>query len=771
MAVFFYRIYFILFTLATTSTTIIPDKSDHGNDSSLSNAKSWMTYLTYTLEDWLFNTMFTVVQCLQEVRYPISHLIKWCEPPQLELDNVHRKSIIHDMIWAPCGYLMFTFDAEEDKVIHWVTVHRRFYIHYIFLNFEVDDSGITCEHSAVHIVKLKNMDSLNQTWQKVATYCGYREPWNITVESSRSILYIKQINAFRPINITVKYVTFDKSLKGFYRPEESDSQLYLTSHQTLSLTQISKFQHRWIIKGNLGFVHRLQLLRMSEVVHRLKIFDGVKTLFPLYVFSNKGSGSSKETVNCTTQYFQSHIVIDNEHSAIHHTLVRLTFRVIKLDAFHLHHYTKTNIKSSDQITHSVFSLKSFNGRFAVLFIKFHKFQGWNWGGCNYGGYAIQQNIDDITLSSTTIGPFCSASSPRHSYTSQHSLPFFVMNDKLAYFIIYGYGSMYTLDIDIKVTSSPCVGIMEPLLMWFPDKGMTKPLSKTVIPTAFATLSIELTSLDSMAFNPRSLNIITFQNIHSCFYMQSLSYPNRKHITYDILFRRGDVKIQSYFLLENMIDQRHGHVTLEVTQNYGRPHRKEFPNYDRINLLDLQRLKIMQYTGEAYNYLCFTALIMPLKPYTCADSTSEYLQQFQGIDGLIYAVTHQSCLLNMFISNVTYVFVLTSKLPNWQVAKPLWYIHFQKVNCEEVSTIWDTITTHLAVASKRQTSHTVDFLNDEVFLQSYHTGLSFVYRRRQQCDRVLMRYRDVGTYLLASYVEMHNHVTARIRVSMTFLSNC
>ena len=95
--------------------------------------------------------------------------------------------------------------------------------------------------------------------------------------------------------------------------------------------------------------------------------------------------------------------------------------------------------------------------------------------------------------------------------------------------------MYSVDID--VTSSSCVRTTEPLLMWHLNTGMNKQFPKNVIPTAFVTLSIVL---DSMTFNPRNLNIITFRNMYRCFYMQSLSYPNRKHATYDILFHRGDM---------------------------------------------------------------------------------------------------------------------------------------------------------------------------------------------------------------------------------------
>ena len=321
--------------------------------------------------------------------------------------------------------------------------------------------------------------------------------------------------------------------------------------------------------------------------------------------------------------------------------------------------------------------------------------------------------------------------------------------------------MYTIDISIKVTSRPCVGIIEPILMWYPDKGMTRKISRDVIPNAFAVMSISPFSSTS--------KLITFRNISSCFYLQSLSYPNKQHITYDLFFHRGDANINAYFSQEHNKASLPGNVTLEFTQNFGRPHLKRVINYGTIKIFDLKRLKIMQFTGESYNYLSFRVSITPVLPRKCADNIIRgTVHGLPIIDGHVYTTTHKSCFLNMAISNVTYVFVLTSKLSNWYQVKPIWYIHFQKIKCEEVSTGWDTITTLLTFTRNRKTSHTVDFTKDEVFLQSYDPSLSFIYRRSQQCDIVVLSYRDVGTNLLASYIPMNNQNSlnrARIRVSI------
>ena len=768
MAVCTYRTLCLLLTLTTSMTISL--KYDYGN-SSINKAKSWMTYLTYSLETWLFNTKLTVVQYLEEVRSPIGHMIEWCEPPKLEnLENYNEtRSVSHLERWTPCGYgvfNMFTADRNDITPVLQIWVYRMYYIHFMFLNFEVDDSNFTCAHSVVHIMTPKVVKNYGITWLIEETYCGYREPWNRTVASSRALLYIKQLNVYRLLNLTMKYVTIDTYLEKFYRPNVNVTNLFLTSYHTLSLSYSSKFIQQCDIQVNLGFVQIIQLVWISASVNYLKIFDGLKVLFPLFTFSKGDSVSFNQTVNCTTQYFQSHIVIENENNAINHPLVNLTFRIVQLDAIHLHHNTETNLKSSAEITHAVFSMRPFRGRFAGLSITFHKFQGWNWGGCNYGGYAILQNIDDPVLSPTTFGPFCSAASPRHAYTSQHTLPQFIMNNRLAYLIIYGYGSMYAIDIDIKIIPTPCEGIMEPLMMWYPDKGKTRKIPQDVITTTFATVTYKISPTNRSV----PLHKITVQNISRCFCLQSISYITRKLIYYNILFKKADVIIYHFLPLRYVDSWNHlpyGFISVIFTHDFGKPVLQYFKITKVFTTFDIQSVGIEHYTGEAYDFVSFFAVFVPMKEILCDGEHSSKEKSFQRLlenRGYIYATTYKYCILNMIKTNSTYVFVLTSHLPRWYKSKSIWYLHFQKFRCEQNSTERDTLTTRLVVDSSHMTSHTVDFIKEEVFLQSLHRSLSFVYRKIQPCDEVILKYRDVGENLLASYMPMDNQDRARIRVS-------
>ena len=768
MAVCFYITVLVVFTLLSPMRTT--DKNDYKN-SAKSITKSWMAYLTYTVERWLQNTELTIVQYWQEVRYPVRRLISWCEPT---LDHNaygnETKLQIHIRRWRPCGYGFYhSLNRRHRAMLTWteIQVYRMYYLHFVFLYFELDDSNDTCQHSALHIMKA-TISKKKTTWTKISKYCGCREPWNVTIESSMAAFYVNHVNVYRLLNITMKYVTFDRSLKWLYRTDPNVTHIFFASHLVMKVFQIDTVQHQWIIKVDLGFVQRLETLWISRTVKFLHIFDGLKKWFPLVISDRREDVNFNKTINRTTRYFQSHMVLIIDNPVFNDTLMKLTFGRWKIDTFHLRLNTETHFSSSDQIIYSVFSLKPDQGMFPVLIMTFRKFQGWNLGGCNYGGYAIQQNIDDPLISPTTIGPFCSTTSPRYEYTSQNVLPEIVMNNRTAHLIIYGNGLMYAIDLDIEIDVSPCEGMFEPLLMWYPDHGNTRLIPDDVLTTTFATVSLEV--LYSNMTPP--LYIITFQNISRCFFMQSFSYPNRKRIYYDILLR-GDFKTWYYKpprYIEKWIHGSYGNVWVKFIRLHEKPVWRQFTVSSRMNVLDILQVSFEHYTGEAYDYVNFLTIFTPVKEtVSCVNSNDELTTppKFIKYKGNILATTYKSCFLNMLEAKSTYAYVLNSKLSVHQyTSKSNWYIHFLKVGCDKIPTQeWDTITTRLTVDSQLMTSHTVDFVKDEVYLESRHSSMSFVYRRRQNCTSVVMRYRDVSINLLASYIEMDNHGRARIRVNI------
>ena len=242
------------------------------------------------------------------------------------------------------------------------------------------------------------------------------------------------------------------------------------------------------------------------------------------------------------------------------------------------------------------------------------------------------------------------------------------------------------------------------------------------------------------------------------------------VYYNILLKKADAVIHHYLPLRYEDSWGHlpyGFISVIFIHDYGNPVMQKFDITNVFSAFGVQRIGIEHYTGEAYDFVSFFAVFKPTKKTLCVSESSskdESTERFIINRGYIYASTYKSCILNMLKANSTYVFVLTSKLPRWYTSKSIWYLHFQKVRCEKNSTEWDTLTTRLTVDNSHMTSHTVDFIKEEVFLESYHRSMSFVYRKRQTCKEVVFTYRDVGENLLATYITMDKQNRARIRVS-------
>ena len=243
------------------------------------------------------------------------------------------------------------------------------------------------------------------------------------------------------------------------------------------------------------------------------------------------------------------------------------------------------------------------------------------------------------------------------------------------------------------------------------------------------------------------------------------------VYYNILLKKADAVIYHFLPLRYEDSWGHlpyGFISVIFIHDYGEPRMQKFTITNVFSVYDVQRIGIEHYTGEAYDFVIFFAEFTPMKKTLCVSESSnknEVSKRFIENRGYIYASTYKNCILNMIKANSTYVFALTSKLPRWYTSKSIWYLHFQKVGCEKNATEWDTLTTRLTVDNSHMTSHTVDFIKEEVFLESYHRSLSFVYRKRQPCKEVVLTYRDVSENLLATYIAMDNQHRARIKVNI------
>ena len=427
-------------------------------------SKDWIAYLKYTLENELSYLRPTVVQHLTELRYPIRQLINWCKLPRIHNFDIPIE-IRHLRPWLPCGSGLF--QLNQHVAVHTthcfrLLVYRMLYIHMMFFKFEMDASGDACIHSSLKIMQPNYENPSQRTWDAVVSYCGYREPWNITFNSHSLAICVKQLNVHRPYNVTFRYISIDRWLGSLYDLGSNETHVNVTSLTDMRISHKDYAKQRWIIRTQIGYVQRFHHLQLSGDLNYFKIYDGLKLWFPLVLFDNMTSGSWN--INSTTSYFMSQVMIKSQYNSIHRSLLlNFTFSIRMLTAIPLQQAEEFRFQSSNQISHKLYSIKPANGLYSGFEYNVSEFRGWNSGNCDYGGYSILQYVDDPIIRPNVLGPFCSATSLRHSFTESNHLSRFLFGNHTTYIIFYAYSYMYTLDIDIIVKTSKCEGI-DPFLV-------------------------------------------------------------------------------------------------------------------------------------------------------------------------------------------------------------------------------------------------------------------------------------------------------------------
>ena len=90
------------------------------------------------------------------------------------------------------------------------------------------------------------------------------------------------------------------------------------------------------------------------------------------------------------------------------------------------------------------------------------FEGWNENNCHNGGYILMHKVKTGTMKTNYVqGPFCSNSLPSHPFVGNIGPKHIVLGSFQYFLIVYAFGPMYNIDIDIHVHPSDCEGLFEP----------------------------------------------------------------------------------------------------------------------------------------------------------------------------------------------------------------------------------------------------------------------------------------------------------------------
>ena len=776
-----YHHHFTIFTAVFASIALsqTSNKLIH-NIESPNTTKDWITYLKYALHKDLYIIRDSIVQHMLEVREPIRYMINWCEPS----NSTAVWFDAHLQFWVPCGYgsiNMNNHDKHNRMSCVQIKVNLMFYLDLRFLTFELGDSGKSCVHTSLKILKLNSANTQPSKWDTFAKFCGYREPWSVTVHFNEIALCISYINAYRLSSVSFKYISINRAFVLIHMLEPNTTFVKVAAFSKMQITHKGNkgnTAQKWTVKVDIGCVQQFVYLKLFGTIKYLKLFDGIKKWFPLMVIDHATNGtfvreSRQFYLNITTLYFESHVLLDNAIPDVNDSMsMSLTFQMLKVAVNHLTDTNMVRVKSQGKIFQLTLSLNPIDRKFSNIYFKIRQFQGFNWGGCNYGGYAIKQYVDHPILSPNLLGPFCSTTSPNQPFTSPHSLTGFSFGTHTTHLIMYSYSIMYAIDMDIGIATSDCEGILDPIHMWFSNASSYKTLDRKAIANNHTTITLDVVALNES----ETKNVITFSHLSYCIMLQSVSFATKKQIVYSVNFATRGTLWMYYFhpptYLNSVYHQRSGSLSITFRRRHQAPQNMEFVRQTRLKAYDVSFVDFTHYSGAAYHYISYVTKLFPLPIETCIENDiidSEFHYNFST--NRFYAFTYDNCGLVFIqekVNDVTYSFVLNSVLPLNYASTPMWYITIFKIDCGAVynrKERYDILTTRMTVDKFHTTANSVDLINNDYHLQTHHAIISLVYTKRQSCKKVFILYRDVSVNLIAVYLSINIAEKATIQVSI------
>ena len=708
-----------------------------GDNSTLNS--TWFAYLEHSLEGMVSSERHCVASHLKELNIGLGKMADWCFPNSHRYTNTTELPflIINRIVSnLPCGYFHIhnTSIWRQSKALALIQVNKLFYVQLLFLVFNMEDSGASCEHSVCEILQPTDNKTM-PPWELTSSLCGQRKPWNQTVQSNEILIYLHQRHVQKVFDITFTYFTLDIDLANRYI-------LYShTIHRKTAISHLDEATHQifhekilevqqWVISVRIGSQIRFELVEIDYESCSLKLFDGPH--------ENKQLHQEEREFKLRTTYFQSLMILicDITFDSIFVSPMFVQYRDINIKPKRIQIGTKVRIKSDDRIIHDVYSVEPNKGMYPNVSIDVHKFHGWNEGGCNFGGYAIKQYVPNTP----TLGPFCSKDSSR--YVNPHGLEYFVLGNYVSHFIVFSYGFMYSVHFDLIISSSKCEGALEPILSLLPNNNL--PQQGRVLgyyKLDNAVLYLVKESSSSLIFKKYRLIVV---GLSKCITIQSVSVINKVTVTYQIIHTvemflkfmptkkyldiQNNRNQNSYFRLQLVgIDQSSMHHIIEDS------------GFEVLQSSSVYAsIEIYQTVSINYQYKSFTLNVTPVQRYPLVCSESSTKKQLRRNNEYYISLVGRCGLIVSNDAGVHNYNVLAAG-PNSNREQTFMYVMISTENCSDTVSEngRDVLTLFTDTYS---VSHSVDFLVRKWFLQSRDGHLVVQFIKRNSCAKLLFHYR-------------------------------
>ena len=720
---------------------------DHLN--SLNTTKPWFKLLHHSIYQTLKAVQQQVDIYFVKLFDKINILKRWCIPGYNEGILVIR---YHMEPLAPCGFVQKELEINNYTTEWAITVPKVLYVQVYFLVFEIDGSHNGCEHSAFFMAYFDASVPDNWTIPSQWVFCGHRKPWYETAPSRRVNMLLRQTNVRQSSNITFIYTSLEGHVANVYLNHTNIYKLPLM--QLNALQRVGFNRHiptdvqNWRILAEYGFRLHVSHLRLCCSSSRVAIYDGFQEDFALRYRKEWGGENFFKHLDFYSSYYQMELHFHLYHlnySMYQEILMITTFQRVLLPAKKAEINSVTKVHNNGNILYAAYSLGTTAKQriYPNVSLVIRKFDGWNEGSCKFGGYLITEALHNSTDKiKYFLGPFCSKSIPTEPFVGTHGHKNLVFGRQEIYIILYAFGSLYTLDLDLVVLPSLCEGIFELPLTCLDNSILEQHTARK------SDHNYQVTCFKEIRWNKNLFFRFTILSITNCIILQGMGYSGVEEERYDTLSAvnvKANVKRSPNFL---PIGLNHGRSEALLTASTGDNfHATQFNKSLEVTLNNTATNKLRIISVKIYQIFAYNIQMNAIEHMDgiCSDSTGG-IERTGDWNGKFYQkillVNHCGFVLFKLPDVLIFsIFAKASKAEmnyrNRSTSSYILHTVITKMQCNKRSKFRNR--DRLTLNNYDDLSHSIKLTSETMHLDIYR-GFGLVIEKSIACTAIKVQYR-------------------------------
>ena len=685
----------------------------------ISSSKKWFIYINQSVQTSTQQGSSDMAEHLTALRHQSRLLKRWCNlPPTSDID---ANNILD---WTPCGSVQYV-TMQMRNVIEWlIKVNPEFVIDIYFHVFHIDASGELCPHSAVIVYGM----------YVSPMFCGKRKPWSELVDYHKALIQAQQIDVIKPMQLAFTYSIFDPidMRERVLQSKANKITMKDKPRQSLTYDVINKLAYLqiWYLEAPIGKVI-VVTSSIPDVLDHVSIFEGFGKHHP----ANNGVlwNMTAKLINyyVATIYLYTDMVMGSmDLHALTFWHLNLTPQLLMSSSIQVHNF--------DSLYYKLFSIKTKLGSFPNVSFQIKRFDGWNEGGCTYGGFLFKQFLNNSQLEPQTLGPYCTLTEPNHPITNTEGLDYLVFGESEVGLIIYANGPLYTLDIEVVVSESSCVGVVSPI--WLCSFSMNEINAKRVV--KFTGYSVMCES--SGPQETRQL-VMNFVNISQCIIIQSIGNETTETFSFDIIAHihfRLTMKLKKNLLLPHQDS---------IYSNWGIIYKQDNEKVvsvllNKTTVLSRQHISFVSLTPTPFYrrmYYTYSLLVVPRNgTFSCVDTEMYTHKLTDAKVDLKYVVQIQhNCGAGIYNARGNYLFWFTAPL----ITPQMLFIQVTTSPCQHSNVTHDVFV----ACPDLDSCYAVDLLHKVFYLYSTLMKTKYRYERNLFCSTFTFEYNFVRYNIIAT----------------------